>query len=261
MIREWSWIPFIFNKFDALVKSQDLWKRLPYTVYLVHVTTIYCGRNSRDGLFTKPSSLVVEQISLDGCSPAFQRRWRHNLFFPVLRILVAIPGRKISHLRAKTVHVPALEENYDANAHVYDAADCLWARLSWSFFPVPVPFSPFPSRQTAAHGKSAAALDFSHSFGHFFIAGHIIYGLLFRNRFAGFYDLIVPVIFFCGSVFVLMVSMLAQQTEIDCPLETRIHYWCPDVHLQPPLFWPAPGGRIPAGLALPFYPFPCWWWT
>lgn len=48
-----------------------------------------------------------------------------------------------------------------------------------------------------------------------FVPGYITYGSVARNSFRGPLDLIVPVIFFFGAVFVLLVSSLSLETALD----------------------------------------------
>lgn len=48
-----------------------------------------------------------------------------------------------------------------------------------------------------------------------FICGYLVYTYLFWNRFLGVADLIVPVIFFFGAVFVLLVCQLSLSTTKD----------------------------------------------
>jgi len=48
-----------------------------------------------------------------------------------------------------------------------------------------------------------------------FVPGYITYGSVARNSFRGPLDLIVPVIFFFGAVFVLLVSTLSLETALD----------------------------------------------
>ena len=48
-----------------------------------------------------------------------------------------------------------------------------------------------------------------------FVPGYITYGSVARNSYRGPLDLIVPVIFFFGAVFVLLVSSLSLETALD----------------------------------------------
>lgn len=58
---------------------------------------------------------------------------------------------------------------------------------------------------------------------HFFIAGYGIYAVINWNSYLSLADLVVPAIFFCGAIFVLMVCTLSLQTALDierlCTLE------------------------------------------
>jgi diguanylate cyclase (GGDEF)-like protein len=48
-----------------------------------------------------------------------------------------------------------------------------------------------------------------------FIPGYVLYGSVARNSYRGPFDLIVPLVFFLGSVFVLLVSTLSLETALD----------------------------------------------
>ncbi len=57
-----------------------------------------------------------------------------------------------------------------------------------------------------------------------FIAGYINYCLVFWCDFSGIIDTIVPVVFFLGSVFVLLVALLSLQTAQDVRLISRLEH-------------------------------------
>jgi diguanylate cyclase (GGDEF)-like protein len=49
----------------------------------------------------------------------------------------------------------------------------------------------------------------------FFVAGYVFYGIVFLKSDQASVDLIVPIIFFCGSIFVMLSSVLSLQTAVD----------------------------------------------